>query len=369
MDIAIWGTGNFGKYIWNMLKERKECNIKYFIDSNQKLWGADLDGVPIMSPEQLYEGLIDRLDFILVAYINSAYQGKKIIRGDSAKFGFIRNKVLWAGLTLENDFSKDKNIIQIDVNTPHLFKIETNIVDYCNLNCRACSHFSNIFKTGDKVPYEVFCRDLAQIVKHVSVTQLDLLGGEALLDERITDYIVSSRKLLPDAEIQLVSNGLLIPRQTEDFFRCCVENDIYINISGYFPTMEMRTDIIKVLEAHGVTFLFRNVVEDFGKNISLAGKEDKYIAMKNCREYKCHFFRYGKLYKCPFEALGNKLFSHYDIDVRLNGGIDIYDETMDWNTVVEQIENEPVDACRYCGKEVRVDWACNQSPMLEDWIL
>lgn len=369
MNIAIWGAKNSGIYILNMLKEREEYNVEYFIDSDEKMWGTSVEKIQVISPANLYDGILEQIDFVLVAFIDSMMQRNQIVKRNPEKFGFIRSRVFKNKLVLGDILVKDNNIIFGKKNKPFLTRIQFNVVDYCNLNCRACSHFSNLFEKGAQVPYEVFCRDLDQIARNVCIGQIDLVGGEPLLSDNITDYIRYCRKVLENAEIQLVTNGVLIPKQPKEFFECCLENDIYITISAYRPTWEMQDMIVHKLEDSGIPFSFTRIRNDFGKNINLDGREDKYTAMRSCREHECHFFRYGKLYKCPFEALGNRLFTHYNIDVHFDGGIDIYDERLDWNWVVEQMENRPVDACRYCGKEVRVDWACNQTPVLADWIL
>lgn len=369
MNIAIWGAKKSGTYILNILKDREKYKVEYFIDSDEKMWKTNVEGIPVISPTDLYNGILEQIDFVLVAFCDSIIQRNRIVKRNPEKFGFIRNKVFQNKLVLEDVLTKDKNIIFGKENIPFLSRIQFNVVDYCNLNCRACSHFSNLFEKGAQVPYEVFCRDLEQIARKVCVGQIDLVGGEPLLSSNITDYIKYCRRVLENAEIQLVTNGVLIPKQPKEFFDCCLENDIYITISSYRPTWEMQDVIIHKLSESGVPFSFTKIKNDFGKNINLNGDEVKYTAMRSCREHSCHFFRQGKLYKCPFEALGNQLFTYYDIDVHFNGGVDLYEESLDWNLLVERIENEPVDACRYCGEEVRVDWACNQTPVLADWIL
>lgn len=39
MNIAIWGTGNIGKYIFKQIRNNKIYNIGYFVDRNEMLWG------------------------------------------------------------------------------------------------------------------------------------------------------------------------------------------------------------------------------------------------------------------------------------------------------------------------------------------
>lgn len=372
MDIAIWGTGNVGKYVLEQIKKHNNYNVKYFVDSNSMLQGSKVNGIEVILPEKLQNIFYSELMFVLVAFTDGISIYEKLLEMKISKFGIVRNKVFQLQLDLESDLFQDKKIIWSDApycKKPVLKKLETNIVDDCNLNCKGCSHFSNLFEHGQKVPFEIFCRDLQQIAKHVYIYQFSLLGGEALLEERIVEYMEFTKKTLPDSEIRLITNGLLIPKQTDDFFKCCRDNDITVCITGYKPTVLLKDKIIDILEKNNIIYSFRINKDEFGKNIDLTGTSDKYEAVQKCREHTCHFFRYGKIYKCPFEALGNKFFEYYKLDCRLNGGTDIYDENLDWSTWLDDLEHKPVDACRYCGKEEKIVWSVANAPMLEDWVV
>ena len=370
MHIAIWGTGNVGKYVFGQIKNNKKYEVRYFVDKNEMLWGKEIEGIEVISPERLQKIFNSNIDFLLVAFSNAIFIYEELIGMKLDKFGIVRNRVFEARLELDQDLFQDKNIFWSEapyLNKPMLKSLETNVVDYCNLNCKGCSHFSNLFQHGEKVPYDIFCEDIKQIAEHVYIYQLNLLGGEVLLEERICDYIEYARKMLPDSEIQLVSNGLLIPKQLDDFFECCRENNILISISGYKPTLLLKEKIVEILKQKQVVFAFRDEVAEFGKNIDLTGTADRFEAVKRCRESKCHFLRYGKIYKCPFEALGNKYFEHYGLDIRVCGGYGIYEENLDWKRLIENLFNYSVEACKYCGEEQKIQWGVSNKPNLEDW--
>lgn len=89
----------------------------------------------------------------------------------------------------------------------------------------------------------------------------------------------------------------------------CIENNILIEISEYPPTSRMERQIIDILEQYGITYEIRKDINEFMKNIDLSGKADKYEAMRSCLQNGCNMLRDGKLYKCPFEALGNKFLN------------------------------------------------------------
>lgn len=368
MRIAIWGAGKFGYFIKNQLDKRDDVTVVGFIDSNiQTEKRADDIEIMILSQIGKY-----RIDFILVAIMKYSSVLKQLPKEDVCRIGIIKGSVYKLKKELSEDILEDQNILwlkNIEYQKPFLDHLETNIMDSCNLNCRGCSHFSNLFLQNTHIPFKTFCKDLGKIAKHVWIGTLYLLGGEALLNEQLTDYIEYARKVSPLTEIEIVSNGLLIPQQSEKFYQCCRENDVLISISGYNPTLLMKEKIINTLEENKVNYEFRQDVSSFGKNIDLQGKADPEIAFRRCREKDCHFFRDGKLYKCPFEALGNHFFAHYNIDIQLNGGIDIYDPNLNWNEVIAKMDEEPINSCCYCGEEERMEWKIENHPKLEDWII
>lgn len=370
MKIAIWGTGNIGKYVYQKIVNNEKYIVSYFVDSNEVLWGTQISGVKVISPKQLENIFTEELSFVLVAFSKGVSIYRRLLNMNISKFGIIDECVYSSKLELERDLCQDKNILWSDtVDKPLLWHLETNVVDNCNLNCRGCSHFSNIYGHRDKVPFDIFCRDLQKIADNIEIYSFLLLGGEPLLEDKINDYMRTARKILPRTIIQITTNGLLIPKQTKEFFECCRENDIRIIISAYKPTLRLKDKIIEILEENQISYIIRENREEFSKNIDLSGMADQDLAVRQCRESGCHFFRYGKLYKCPFEALANKLFEHYNLDIRFRGGVDIYDDKLDWNMLVDALSNEPIDACRYCGIEEKVEWCVANPPALEDWVV
>lgn len=141
---------------------------------------GEIEGIEIISPEQLQKTFYSNIDFLLVAFSNGITLYDELVKMKLNKFGIMRNRVFEAQLELGQDLLRDNNILWSDasyLDKPLLKSLETNVVDYCNLNCRGCSHFSNLFKFGEKVPFDIFCKDISHIAEHVYLYQLNLLGG------------------------------------------------------------------------------------------------------------------------------------------------------------------------------------------------
>lgn len=178
MKIAIWGTGNIGKYIYQKILNNENYTVRYFVDSNELLWGTEINGVKVISPKRLENIFAKELNFVLVAFYQGVSIYRRLLDMNISKFGIIDDRVYASKLELELDLCQDKNILWSDnVHKPLMRHLETNIVDNCNLNCKGCSHFSNIFRYQDKVPFETFCNDLQKIADNIEIYSLFLLGG------------------------------------------------------------------------------------------------------------------------------------------------------------------------------------------------
>ena len=367
--IAIWGAGKFGKYIFAQLKKQYDNCIVCFVDKNDNLIGQKIQNVEIIKPERLQSEEF-QIDYLLISFTDGIDIYDQLLKFENIKVGIIKNRVFNQQLDVKDNLNVDRNIFWVKQrNKPLLKYLETNIVDYCNLNCKGCSHFSNLFNVGDMISFDSYCKDLELISNHVNLFQYRMLGGEILLNEGLIDYIKITRELLPNTEIWIVTNGILIPKQKEELFHQCKQNEIGIEISEYNPTTYLKDSIIESLKKYNIDFRFTEKINTFGKNIDIRGHADKFNAMKNCREHICHFFREGKIYKCQFEALGNKFFAHFELNIKLSGGIDIYDKELNWDKLIYQLENEPVEACKYCGNEIQYKWSVSNSPTMSDWTI
>lgn len=365
---AIWGAGQFGRYICRQLKSR--MHVTCFIDRNEEIQGTYIEGIEVLAPEKFFDKGNNRTEYVLIAFVNSLSLYDELRTYNGYKFGFIKDRLFWNQLSLQTDILKDENIFWVeDCSKPLLSDLETNIVDYCNLNCKGCSHFANLFKHGEMVSFEQYCKDLRQIASKVNVYNFDLLGGEPLLNPRLTEYIEFARVVMPGTRLRIITNGLLLQKQDDNFFQCCKENGVVIVITLYPPILSILDSVITLLQGKGIMYEIRRNKDEFGKNIDLSGGADKNTAMKQCRQHNCHFFRNGKLYKCPFSVMGNKLLEHYKCDIHFEGGIDIYDEDLNWKEVVYQLDYMPIEECRYCGEEVGYKWEVSPKPILEDWII
>ena len=144
----------------------------------------------------------------------------------------------------------------------YLEYLETHIINKCNLNCKGCSHFSNIVDEEDaSVNIMVFERDfarLAELFDHIFTIRL--MGGEPFLNTNIGEYIKIVRKFFPETDLRILSNGLLVPTVADCILQKIADNNVALDISCYPQTDKIRHKIEHRLNSFGIKFQFSEPV-------------------------------------------------------------------------------------------------------------
>lgn len=102
---------------------------------------------------------------------------------------------LYQKLELSESIDGDAILYPYKEVLPELMQLEFHLADHCNLNCKGCSHFSNLVPQPVFPDKEQFVRDLQQLTGYFSqIHDFYLLGGEPLLNPEIGVYINTVRK-------------------------------------------------------------------------------------------------------------------------------------------------------------------------------
>ena len=259
---------------------------------------------------------------------------------------------------------------------PQLYYLEIHAADHCNLNCKGCTHFSNIVQ-GEKFPdIKEFSEDMRQMsVLFHNIEFIRILGGEPLLNPELEKMLEITRFFFSYAKIILVTNGVLINNMSTNLIQSIKKNNIQITISVYPPIEKNILQIEKKLMDNKINFQFgerQNNYETclkFSKNMNRKGSEDEYESWMKCKKKRCHFLYHGKLYGCAMPALLSYFNKYFEQNIFSSPGIDIYDCNINGKSVLEQL-NSPMYMCRYCGQEVEFDWEQRTKNALEsDWCI
>lgn len=377
MDIIIWGSGDLGKCFLKLLDKAK-YHIAAFVDSDIALAGKIIEGVPVISFEQLKTRLEEERICVLLALKNSYNILTVLTQLENLRIdniGILKPRVVVKDLPILLDTNEnDGEIIWVKKEGKKydiIPRLELNIVDGCNLNCKACSHFSSLFKRDSIYPIEEYQKDLIQVRKLGKLVRLRLLGGEPLLADNLAQYLSIARSVFPEADIELVTNGLLIPRIKQEIFYEIESDNISVVISPYLPTLRIKEQIENILNKFNIYWRFDGTeIQTFSRNLTLKKEHDDRRSSENCIARGCTFLRNGQIYKCPLEGLVSILETKYNVQFDcIERGIDIYDQERNIYDNIMKTILEPVEMCQYCSEiNDNIKWEIVSKPILQDWL-
>ena len=181
---------------------------------------------------------------------------------------------------------------------------------------------------------KVFEKDFARLSEllNAKIDSIGLMGGEPLLHPQLKDFLYVARKYFPETtRIQLVTNGILLLKQTEDFWKACKDNGIII-VNTKYPIPLDFDKIKEVAKKHDVKFKYYRdsgeVLKTSNKTpLDLKGKQDMNTNFIKCiHANNVCFLTKGKLFTCTvapnikhFNKFFNKNIPISDMDY-----IDIY---------------------------------------------
>lgn len=238
---------------------------------------------------------------------------------------------------------------------PKLEYLEYHIVDHCNLNCKACSHFCNL---SDKkfMNVEDIEKDLARLSTiFEGIDKIRILGGEPLLHPQVTEFMKITRKYFPNSSVRLVTNGILLSQMKEDFWETCRQNNIIIDFSKYPATHKIFPDLLDLCFKNGVSirdgWAFAgdiHVANGFQAFHNPDGNSSPDKAYSKCI-FICNILKDSKLYICSkaaYAEIYNEKFPTRKI--AQGNGIDIY--KYNGREIIELLK-KPEKTCAWCAYE------------------
>lgn len=232
-------------------------------------------------------------------------------------------------------------------------KFEVHLAEHCNLNCKGCDNFSPLaaeeFLELDE--YERDCRRLSDLFGG-KVKKLLLLGGEPLLNPRIEDFLRVSRECFPRGRIIIVTNGLLLPKMTDKFWKNCKKYGIEIEPTKY-PVNFDYDAVEEMARGGGVKYCYvtPGVVKTLKKMpLDAAGGQSIQHNFLNChRANGCITLKHGKLYTCSAAPHASIINDYFNLGMCLeeDDGINIYQAENRFE--IMKFLARPIPFCRYCN--------------------
>lgn len=231
-------------------------------------------------------------------------------------------------------------------------RLEFVVTDYCNLNCKGCSHYSPL---ADKefADFDRMVMSMAKLgrIGGDKVAQAYLIGGETLLYPRLVKAMEALRRHFPTQQLYVFTNGLLLPRMSDLFWATARRLDIAIAVTVY-PIKFDYDAALKICHERGVraeVFGDRSADNSFWRfALDPTKSQNRHLAHFKCYNRGCVSIIGNKLYPCSISACVGHL--------NKATGTDFRHEAADWLTVddissisqVKRLRDNPVPFCGYC---------------------
>lgn len=346
--IAIFGCSQIGKEIAAYIKEILGYNHFVFIDNNEQKQKEGFVGEMVVSPISV----MNQDPVFIIASIGFYSEMIKQLE----QLGISSQNIILSNATLNTKINDLEKIINKRVPKKKL-NFVIDLAEHCNLNCQNCDHFSPLAEKKF-MDINIFRNDIARMAelfggKGEYITSVDLEGGEPLLNEKVTDYIVIVHKYMPDTVVRIFTNGILLKNMDDLFWKTCREHQVMLEITKY-PIDFDYDYIVEKAKNEKVELEFFSggdeIKTSFHKPINLDGTSDKYDSFHKCYmgNGDCQMLKEGKLYPCTFVpniSTFNKYFKK-NLEVGDRDYIDIYKATS-MEDILEFLAN-PIPACKYC---------------------
>jgi hypothetical protein len=234
---------------------------------------------------------------------------------------------------------------------------ELHVVEHCNLRCAHCCNMSPY--VADKMlsvaDIDAQCRTMA---RYLEVDVFKIMGGEPLLHPEITAILGVLRATGISDTIRLFTNGLLLHRMTDDFWRALD----HLTISSY-SSAPVKPEHLRLVEDKAREFdVVLNVkpVDRFSEVMASERREGAAATQavyEACwLRHRCLVVRGGVFYKCTRAAYQRDFRERLDVKGR---ELDALPEPGDDGVAIDAVDFEDrllaylnneqaLSACRYC---------------------
>ncbi|CCG56886.1 ABC transporter [Brachyspira pilosicoli WesB] len=259
---------------------------------------------------------------------------------------------------INNNYNILYNSIRNSTPQAYIDVVEISLAYHCNLNCYSCMHFSQL-ASEKYYDIEVFEKDIKRLSELTNglINTFHLMGGEPLLNKNCKDYFYILRKYFKNSSIWLVTNGVLLLKQDENFWLSCKNNNIEIHPTKY-PINIDWDNIKKICLNYNIPLVFYNneniIKESIKVDLDLSGNQDTFSQFMNCLgANNCIQLDNGKLFTCSISAYINYFNKYFNENIPITeyDYIDIY-KVNNYNEILFFL-SKPIPLCKYCNN---INW-------------
>lgn len=290
--IYIWGCGEIGQYVYELVDNEK---ILGFIDNDVDKQGKVLFDKKIFGIDDIK----DCSDILFVIGVSDSYY-RDVKQQLEKTIGVVEEQVIYY-----LDYLPVYEYYVRDTLFFNLFSV--SVTQKCSLNCKNCSIMTPYLKNKKHYPIERLKEDLSLFFdKFDLLGNMSIVGGEPFLYPDFVEYLdfVGRYRDRIIRKPQIVTNGTIIPG--DEVLKKIREYNFEVSISDYrkgIPVLAKKIEsLIEKLEKYDIKYFVNTVDQwvDFGYttvNRSDASEDDLTSFYNEC-EMPCKLLRDKCLYQC-----------------------------------------------------------------------
>ena len=287
--------------------------------------------------------------------------------------------------------------------------VEFYITNVCNFSCKGCVSYNNLKFNGHQL-WSDYEAEYTEWSKQVDINRIDIVGGEPLLNPSIIDWLYGLRRLWPNTEINIVSNGSQLTK-VKNLYTAMKDNNIAIDITMHshramtstaitrkkiiiktpedirglvkefynaditpevyeFPTPVIGNDVMRMtnyFDGHvrvrikdNIEFLqIAGLVIDDTGGFKIEEQSSPAEAFTPCIQL-CDFhpFVNGKLYQCKFVALVPELLKQQNQRIpnleHIESYVPLSLDSTNKTEFIQALDSKHIDQCRFCPKKYQL---------------
>lgn len=255
----------------------------------------------------------------------------------------------------------------------HYFKplhIELNLSDHCNLNCASCSHYSPLAK-AEFITLEALehtMKRISAVKDRELIESVYLMGGETLLYPNIKEAVEMARRYFPWANIEVFTNGLMVPKMGDDFWEAMRENDATLTMTIYPVKFDYET-AQRIVEEKGVRlsiFSMRTTPTPFVKmSLDPQKGQRRWLNHLRCVANGCITVDNGRIFPCAQSACIGNLNRQFNTDFRWEKGDYIEVDKLRSAKELRRFMRRSLPFCGYCGKRQDIAYSPSRRDLSE----
>jgi organic radical activating enzyme len=245
--------------------------------------------------------------------------------------------------------------------------VEFYITNVCNLTCRGCNRFNNYNFKGHQY-WNEYANEYSDWSKRLNFDHITIIGGEPTLNPELELWVSNLRRLWPNSNIMIQTNGTYIRPNFSYFWE-------KYNV-GFAISLHDTSTAEDIFEAWQQSIGSEAFLKGFVfHQPAIIEQDDSYVLHQsdkdqafNCCDMKYdHTMHRGKLYKCPTMGILPEFGTQFNLKIS-NKQQELLREyqPLESNCSIDQLNqfiqnrDSAIDQCEFCPSQLKWQMALGE---------